>query len=254
MHAHARACACVCSYARARQASARAHSARSWLAPSHTPLRAPPVYLKDTPVGLSGLRPTQGTVAVAGVLILRPVRRDRSTWPVAAVNGLCPDTRQTPSLTEPNESICSVWPYDPSSSVDFPLNANLRKNLTHLLLFPRAPERDAIFVRPAAHLITRHREELLFAHLPCCNQRPLPTSRAYCRVGPRPLQNNRWRSWCSDGTAYSRRDDLRTCWAQMNAVVPHILAGKCHRWHKARTSVMGNLFHRWNQQVLTALL
>ncbi len=89
----------------------RAHRHRTLtnqLAPSHTPLRAPPVYLKDTPVGRSGLRPTQGTVAVAGVLILRPVRRDRSTWPVAAVNGLCPDTRQTRSLTEPIESICSV--------------------------------------------------------------------------------------------------------------------------------------------------
>ena len=45
MHAHARACACVCSYARARRASARAHSAPSWLAPSHTPLRAPSVYV-----------------------------------------------------------------------------------------------------------------------------------------------------------------------------------------------------------------
>ena len=29
---------------------------------------------------------------------------------------------------------------------------------------------------------------------------------------------------------------------QMNAIVPHFFAVKCHRWHNVCTSVMGNLF------------
>ena len=54
--------------------------------------------------------------------------------------------------------------------------------------FPRAPEWDAIFVCPTAHLNTRHREELLLAHLPCCSRRTSAQQARYKGASHTPLR------------------------------------------------------------------